>query len=116
MKTCWVKVMFGYSVEFGKMRLGGSNVLGRSFVVRQCFGILLETSSAQKRLFFEASGDLESFARQDYLILRERISDKESWGGSLCGTGFGKILNLGFGLNRLPVSGGFLVVRVKGTF
>ena len=61
-------------------------------------------------------GTLESFARQDYLILRERISDKESRGGSLYGTGFGKILNLGFGLNRLPVSGGFLVVRAKRTF
>ena len=27
-KKFWVKAMFGYSVEFGKMRLGGSNVFG----------------------------------------------------------------------------------------
>ena len=75
-KTFWVKVMFGYSVEFGKMRLGGSDVLGRSFVVRKCFGILPETSNAQKRLFFETSGDFGKFGP-------ERLSDIQ-------GTNFGQ--------------------------
>ena len=69
-----------------------------------------------KRLFFETSGDLVKFCRA-------RLSDTQGtnfgqgvqgrepvWGGA----GFGRILNLGLGLNKLPVSGR-LFVR-KGNF
>ena len=107
-RTLWWNRCLDFQRNFGRWDWVEA-MFWRSFVVRKWFEMLQDAPKSQT--FFETFGD---FGGRFLLMLRERVWDR---GGSLCEM---RILNLGLGLNKLPVSTQhirkILVFRVTRTF